>query len=84
MKLCKTLMRSVLWYESEAFQRKVLRKICGTEFFNGQWRNRYNNEICKLYKALELTKNIRLRRLQWVSRVMRMKDEKVPKKALKQ
>ena len=32
---------------------------------------------------MELIRNIRLRRLQWVGHVMRMKDERVPKKALK-
>jgi hypothetical protein len=32
---------------------------------------------------MELTRNIRWRRLQWVGHVMRMKDEKVPKKAMK-
>jgi hypothetical protein len=32
---------------------------------------------------MELAKNIRLRRLQWVGHLMRMKDERVPKKALK-
>ena len=32
---------------------------------------------------MELTKNIRLTRLQWVGHVMRMKDEMIPKKAWK-
>jgi hypothetical protein len=32
---------------------------------------------------MELTRSIRLRRLQWVGHVMRMKDERVPKKVLK-
>jgi hypothetical protein len=32
---------------------------------------------------MELTKNVRLRRLQQVGHVMRMKDERVPKKAFK-
>jgi len=36
-----------------------------------------------LYKALELTSNIRLRRLQWVGHMTRMKNERVPQKALK-
>jgi len=36
-----------------------------------------------LCKERELTRNIRLRRLQWVGHVMRMKDESVPKKGLK-
>jgi hypothetical protein len=33
----------------------------------------------RLGKEMELTRNIRLRILQWVSRVMRMKDGRVPK-----
>jgi hypothetical protein len=32
---------------------------------------------------MELTRNIRLRNLQWVGHVMRMKGERVPMKALK-
>lgn len=36
-----------------------------------------------LYKALELTSNIRLRRLQWVGHMTRMKNEGVPQNAPK-
>jgi hypothetical protein len=32
---------------------------------------------------MELTRNVRLRRLQWVGQVLRIKDEMAPKKALK-
>ena len=46
----------------------------------GQRRNMYNHEICNLYKEMELTRNIRLRRLQRVGQVMRMKDERCPRK----
>jgi hypothetical protein len=65
------------------FERKVLRKIYGPVLINGHWQKTYNQEIYKLYKEMELTRNIRLRRLQQVGRAMRMKDETVPKKALK-
>jgi len=51
-------------------------------FINEQWQNRYNNEIFKLYKEMELTRNIRYRRLQRLGHAM-MKDERVPKKAVK-
>jgi hypothetical protein len=63
--------------------RKVLRKIYGPVLANGQWRNRYNHEIYKIYKENELTRNIRLRRFQWVGHVMGMPDETVTWKALK-
>jgi hypothetical protein len=51
---------------------------------NGQWQNRYNHEISNLYEEMELTRNISLRKLQWVGHVMGMKNETVPKKALKE
>jgi hypothetical protein len=67
-----------------AFKGKVLRKIYGLEWVNGQWRNRYNHEICKLYDEIELTRNIRLKRVQCVGHVMRRKDERVLEKVLKE
>ena len=82
IKLYKALIRFIVRYGSESFQRKVLREICGTVLVNGRWRNRYNNEVCKMCKEMELTKNIRLRRLQWVGHVMGMKEERVPRRAL--
>jgi hypothetical protein len=66
------------------FERKILRKIYGRVLVNGQWRNRYIHDICVLYKELELARNIGLRRLHWVGHVMRMKDDRVLKKALKE
>jgi len=90
------MMRSVGRYGSEewifpqiaqkiliAFHRKILRKIYGPVLVNGQWRKRCNYEMYRLYEEMELTRNIRLRILQWVSRVIRMQDERVAKKALK-
>ena len=65
-----------------AFERKVLRKIYGPLLVNGQLQNKYNHEIHKLYKEMELTRNIRLRKLQWMGHVM-MKNERVLKRALK-
>jgi len=65
------------------FERKVLRKIQGCVLINGHWQKTYNQEIYKLYKEMELTRNIRLRRLQRAGQAMRMKDERVPKKAVK-
>ena len=65
-----------------AFERKVVKKIYGRVLVNGQWQNRHNNEICNLDKDMEVTRNIRLRRLKWVGHVMRLKVERVPKEAL--
>jgi hypothetical protein len=76
---CRILQKKVL----NASERKILRKMHGPVLVNGQRQNRHNHEICKLYKKTELTKNIRLSRFQWVDSVIRMKDERVPKKAMK-
>jgi len=58
IKLCKTLIRPVLAYDSETwvlskcdeailgvFERKILRAIFGPTNDNGEWRLKYNNEL---------------------------------------
>jgi hypothetical protein len=55
-------------------------KMCRPIFVNGQWQNRYNCEIYNSYEEREQTRNIMLRRFQWVGHVIRMIDESVPKK----
>ena len=40
-----------------AFDRKVLRKIYGPVLVNGRRQSRYNHEIYKLYKEMELNRN---------------------------
>jgi hypothetical protein len=65
------------------FERKVLKKICGAVLVNGQWRNRYKHKSYKLYKEMELTRNIGLRRLQRVGHLMKTMEERVPKEALR-
>ena len=64
-------------------EREVLRKIYGPVLVSWLGRNRHNHDIYDLCKALKLTSNIRLRRLQWVDHTTRMRDERVPQKALK-
>jgi hypothetical protein len=43
---------------------------------------RYNAEIYDLYKEVKVSMFIELRRLQWDRHVIRMNDERMPKKAL--
>jgi hypothetical protein len=95
IKLYRTLMRCVLWYGSKcghwgrlretvlnALEGKFLRKIYGPLLVNGQWRNGYDDDICKLYIVMELTGNIRLRGLQRVGHVIRMMYERVLEESL--
>jgi hypothetical protein len=64
-------------------ERQVIWKKYGPVSVKGHWPSEYNHKIYKLYNEMELTKNTRLRGLQWVGHVMTMKEEKEPKKALK-
>jgi hypothetical protein len=81
VKLYKTLIRIVLTYGSETwtlsknpenaistFERRILRRICGSVQDNGQWRIRYNKELYELYGKPDLVTCIKLKRLQWAGR----------------
>ena len=69
-----TLIRAVLWYGTglEKIRFRAGKQTAAKQVWS---RN--------LYKEMEVTKNIRLRRLQWAGNIMRTKDERVPKKSLK-
>ena len=60
------------------------RKIYGRVLVNGQWRNGCSQEICNLYKEMELARTISFKRLHSVGYVMRMKDDRLLKKTLKE
>ena len=60
------------------------KKIYGPVLVNGQWQNRHSHEIYNLYKDMEITRNVRLRGLQWMGHALRVKVERVPKKALEE
>ena len=47
------------------------------------WLTDNDNDICNLYKEQHLTRNIRLRRLQWMGHMFKMTDERTPNKAMK-
>jgi hypothetical protein len=65
------------------FERKILRRVYGPVQDNGQWRIRYNKELCELYCEPDLVACIRLKRLQWAGHVQRMEGTRIPKKVLK-
>jgi hypothetical protein len=50
----------------------------------GEWRIRTNDEVYKLYGELELVAEVKKRRLQYLVHVVRMKEDRVPKKILDQ
>ncbi|KAJ4439483.1 hypothetical protein ANN_07607, partial [Periplaneta americana] len=56
------------------FENKVLRKIFGAkrDEVTGEWRKLYNTELCALYSAPDIIRNIKSRRLRWAGHVARM------------
>jgi hypothetical protein len=44
--------------------------------------NKYHCNNYKLYKEIELTRNVRFRSMQWVGHMMGTREEREPKKAL--
>ena len=48
----------------------------------GPWHPGWNSEICNLYKELNIMDCIKIIRLGWVSHIIRMDDERIPKKSL--
>jgi hypothetical protein len=65
-------------------ERKVLHKIFGAVCEEGEWRIRTNDEVYKLYGELELIVEVKKRRLQYLCHVVRMEEDRFPKKILDQ
>ena len=59
------------------FERKVLRKIYGPIFADGEYRRRMNSELYNLYNDVEIVSRVKLQRLRWLGHVVRM-DEEAP------
>jgi len=46
----------------------------------GPWHPRWNSEIYNLYRELNIVDCIKMIRLGWVCHIVRMEDERIPKK----
>jgi len=64
------------------FERKILRRIYGPTHKGGCWRLRWNNELYSLYKGPNIVEDIKIRRLEWTGHIIRMEEERIPKKVL--
>jgi hypothetical protein len=63
-------------------ERKILRRIYGPTQEGGCWRSRWNNELYSLYNEPNIVEDIKIRRLEWAVHVIRMEEERIPKKVL--
>jgi hypothetical protein len=90
------LIRTVLTYRSETwtlskksesalsiFEKSILRRIYGPVQDNGQWRIRYNKDLCELYDEPDLVTSIKLKRLQWAGHVQKMEGTRIANKVFK-
>jgi len=59
-----------------------LQRIYGPTQEGGRWLPRRNSELYSLYKELNIVENIKIRRLGWVGHIIRMEEERIPKKVL--
>jgi hypothetical protein len=97
IRIYKTIIKPALMYGCETwslllnakiklgiFERKILRRIYGPINENGQWRCRYNTELYELYKYeySDIVNDVKLRRLQWAGHVIRMPEERIPRKVM--
>ena len=49
----------------------------------GRWRPRWNSELYSLYNEPSIVEDNKIRRLGWVGHIIRMEEERIPKKILK-
>jgi hypothetical protein len=64
------------------FERKILRRIYGPTQERGCWHPGWNNELYSLYKEPNIVENIKTTRLEWAGHIIRMEEERIPKKFL--
>jgi hypothetical protein len=64
------------------FERKIVRSIFGPTNYNGEWRIKYNNELCTLYKESAIVTNIKINRLKWAGHVIRMEEHNPTRRVL--
>ena len=58
----------------QTFERKILRPIYGPTQEEGRWRPRWNNELYRLHNDLNIVEDIKIRRLGWAGRIIRMEE----------
>jgi len=62
------------------FERKILRRIYDPTQEEGPWRPRWNSELYSLHNEPNIVKNIKIRRSGWAGHIVRMEEERIPKK----
>ena len=69
--------------KSDSSERKILRRIYGRTQEGGRWRPRWNSELYSLYNEPNIEEDVKIRRLGWAGHIIRMEEERIPKKGFK-
>jgi len=57
------------------FERKIFRRIYGTEYENGEWKSGTNREMKEMSKGENIVKWIKGRRISWLGHLERMEKD---------
>jgi len=49
---------------------------------NGEWRIKYSNELCTLYKESDIITYININRLRWAGHVIRLEEQSPARRVL--
>jgi hypothetical protein len=63
----------------KAWERKVIRNICGPIKDQNGWRIRTNDELQVMCRKSNIVTTIQVRRLEWAGHLVRMFDDKTVK-----
>jgi hypothetical protein len=62
------------------FERRILRCVFGEVQENGVWMKTYKHELYELFNEPDIVKYIKINRLGWAGRVIRMDNKRTVKK----
>jgi len=62
------------------FGRKILRRICGAKYENGEWKSRKNRELEEMSKGENIVKWIKGQRVSWLGQLEGMEENRMPRK----
>ena len=64
--------------------KKILRRMYGPKYENGEWKSRTNRELEEMSKGENIVKWIKGLRLSWLGHLQRMEEARMPKKIFTQ
>ena len=60
------------------FERKIIRRIYGPKYENGEWKSRTNPELEEMSKGDNIVKWIKAQRISWLGHLERMEEGRMP------